>query len=179
MASYYFCICSISSSNGSIEESEVKMKKFIAVIISALSIALCSIPVQAAPAGYDQYGELADEVYNNDLDLLAALVFAESGNQDLDGMRLVADVVLNRVEDERFPATIPDVIYQPGQFYRKGSKRLKWASEHVTEACYEAVYMEAFAEERLDEKVFFYCAGAWQPYGYPAYKHGAHYFNYY
>ena len=52
-----------------------------------------------------------DEVY-----LLACLVYCEAGNQSLDGQRAVANVVVNRVNDSRFPSTITDVIYQPGQF---------------------------------------------------------------
>lgn len=50
--------------------------------------------------------------------MLAQLVQAEAGNQDLTGKRLVADVVLNRVESEQFPNTIREVIFQknPVQF---------------------------------------------------------------
>lgn len=154
------------------------MKRFVIIFLS-IFIILSPITVRAAPAGYWKYGELADEVYNDELGLLAAVVFAEAGNQDMDGKRLIADVVLNRVDDPRFPGTVSDVIYQPGQFYQRGSKRLNWAFFNVTEDCYEAVSMEAFGEERLDPNVFFYCANYYQPYGRPAYKHQDHYFNYY
>lgn len=52
----------------------------------------------------------------SDLDLLERCVQAEAGNQGLTGKRLVAAVILNRVESEKFPNTIPDVINEPGQF---------------------------------------------------------------
>lgn len=48
--------------------------------------------------------------------LLYSLVQAEAGNQDLDGCRLVADVVLNRIDSDSFPNELEDVIYAPGQF---------------------------------------------------------------
>ena len=49
------------------------------------------------------------------MELLAQLIHAEAGNQDIDGKRLVADVVLNRV-DAGFENNIEAVIYQSGQF---------------------------------------------------------------
>ena len=51
-----------------------------------------------------------------DTDLLYSLVQAEAGNQDLDGCRLVADVVLNRIDSGKFPNDLESVIYAPGQF---------------------------------------------------------------
>ena len=51
-----------------------------------------------------------------ELDLLARLVFSESGGEDYDTKLKVASVVMNRVEDSYFPNTIEEVIYQPSQF---------------------------------------------------------------
>lgn len=130
------------------------------------------------PDGYAKYGELGNEIYYDDLELLAIVVYAEAGNQDFKGKQLVADVVLNRMYDPRFPNTIQDVIYQKGQFYPRGSKRLAWAGCNVTDECFEAVKTEVEAKERLDNKVLFYSAGFYQPYGTPAYQYGAHCFNY-
>lgn len=50
------------------------------------------------------------------LTLLAQVVTHESGNQPLDGKIAVANVMLNRVADSRFPNTLSGVIYQEGQF---------------------------------------------------------------
>lgn len=49
----------------------------------------------------------------NDLRLLACLVYCEAGNQPYDGMLAVANVVLNRVKSKSFPHvnTIEDAIY--------------------------------------------------------------------
>jgi len=51
-----------------------------------------------------------------DLKLLACLVHAEAGDQSYEGKLAVANVVLNRKKSSKYPDTIKDVIYQPGQF---------------------------------------------------------------
>lgn len=49
--------------------------------------------------------------------LLAKIAMAEAESEDTEGKALVMLVVLNRVwDDEKFPDTIEEVIYQPGQF---------------------------------------------------------------
>ena len=52
--------------------------------------------------------DLPDE----DLEALLRIVEAEAGNEDEDGRLLVANVVLNRVNDEYFPDTVLDVVFQ-------------------------------------------------------------------
>ena len=51
---------------------------------------------------------------NEELDMLAAVIFYEAGSNDCSDrhQQLVAQVVLNRVIDDRFPDTIYDVITQ-------------------------------------------------------------------
>lgn len=51
-----------------------------------------------------------------DVLLLAKLVYAESKGEIYRGKVAVAAVVLNRVDDARFPNSISGVIYQPKQF---------------------------------------------------------------
>ena len=53
---------------------------------------------------------------SNDVYLLARLVYGESRGEPYKGMVAVAAVVLNRVEDSRFPNSIAKVIYQSGAF---------------------------------------------------------------
>lgn len=48
--------------------------------------------------------------------LLARLVRAEAQGEPFEGKVAVARVVLNRVESDKFPDTIEEVIYQSGQF---------------------------------------------------------------
>jgi N-acetylmuramoyl-L-alanine amidase len=48
----------------------------------------------------------------SDIDLLARLVTAEAGGESFEGQVAVAATVLNRLTDERYPKTIPGIIYQ-------------------------------------------------------------------
>ncbi len=49
-------------------------------------------------------------------ELLAALIFCEAGNQPYEGQVAVGAVVMNRVQSGKYPGSIEEVIYQPGQF---------------------------------------------------------------
>ena len=53
---------------------------------------------------------------DNDLYILSHIISAESGNCSDEMMIAVGSVVLNRVEDDRFPDTIEEVVFQPGQY---------------------------------------------------------------
>ena len=57
-------------------------------------------------------------VYSNDKDvnLLAHLIHGEARGEPYTGQVAVAAVVLNRINDSRFPNSIASVIYQPGAF---------------------------------------------------------------
>lgn len=52
----------------------------------------------------------------NDINLLARIISAESRGESYTGQVAVGAVVLNRVEHPSFPDTIAGVIYQPGAF---------------------------------------------------------------
>ena len=58
-----------------------------------------------------------DSYYDaEDLDLLSRLIYAESGNQPLEGKIAVGNVILNRVASPSFPNTVAEVLSQPNQF---------------------------------------------------------------
>ena len=119
--------------------------------------------------------DIAEEAYYDSLELLAALVHAEAGNQDLTGKRLVADVVFNRVDSEDFPDTIEAVIYQKNQFSPVSDGALEDAFYTITEEDYEAVRLEM--NERLDYDILYFTSEGYIKCGTPAYQHGDHYFN--
>lgn len=52
----------------------------------------------------------------SDQTLIAMIIEAEAGSEPFEGKVAVGAVILNRVEDSGFPATVLDVIIQPGQF---------------------------------------------------------------
>ncbi|MDQ1145676.1 N-acetylmuramoyl-L-alanine amidase [Bacillus sp. SORGH_AS 510] len=60
--------------------------------------------------------EITQGYSKHEIDLLARLVRAEAEIEPYQGKVAVACVVLNRVESDKFPNTIKDVIYQKGQF---------------------------------------------------------------
>lgn len=94
------------------------------------------VPVRALAKAFDAEVEWADNSisiscppgsliasgigYYNEYDLywLSRVIYAESGNQSMEGMIGVGNVVLNRVRDESgiFPDDVRGVIFQPGQF---------------------------------------------------------------
>lgn len=51
-----------------------------------------------------------------DVTLLARLIDAEAAGEPYRGKVAVGAVVVNRMKDSRYPNTLREVIYQPGQF---------------------------------------------------------------
>ncbi len=157
-----------------------KILKFSLAAIAVIFLTL-SNPVDAKaatyniPEGYDKYGSLKEEMFYDDLTLLACVVWAEAGNQDLRGKELVADVVLNRVDDDSFPDTIREVIFQSGQFSTVTDGALEKAYWEMTDDCYTAVRNEL--RGRNDYEALFFCSLGYNYYGEPMYKYGDHYFS--
>lgn len=67
--------------------------------------------------GAGAYLESGDAYYDSDtLYWLSRIIYAESGNQPLDGKIAVGNVVMNRMDSPLFPDTIYDVLFQRNQF---------------------------------------------------------------
>ena len=82
-------------------------------------------------------GETMEEIKAREA--IAALEKAEAGNQCYDGKLAVGAVVLNRVKSERYPNSIRDVIYAPGQFGPATNGSLDVVlSNGVNEECMQA-----------------------------------------
>lgn len=95
----------------------------------------------------------ASSYYNQtDLNELAHIINAESGNQPLEGKLAVGAVILNRVESARFPNNIHDVVYAPRQFtpVSNGSINLTPNAESVIAAklCLEGV--------RVNDNIYYF-----------------------
>lgn len=157
------------------------MKKLLVAAMTVFFIAINSISVKASEMQIVKIPPLenpetiSEEIHEDELQMLAILVMAEAGNQDLKGKRLVVDVVLNRVDDSRWPETISEVINQKGQFSPMTDGGFERAAQTVTQECFDAVSMEL--ESRLDYQIHYFCAGGYG-YGEAAYKYGDHYFSY-
>jgi N-acetylmuramoyl-L-alanine amidase len=118
--------------------------------------------------------EMENEEFCDSLEILACCVEAEAGNQDLLGKRLVADVILNRVDSPRFPNTIEEVVSQKYHFttFWDGTMARIVPSDET----FKAVQMEL--DKRTDSEILFFTAGDYNTYCVPAYRHGDHYFGY-
>lgn len=114
--------------------------------------------------------------YGSDLDLLAALVWAEAGDQPIpEGLCYVCDVVLNRVDSPAWPNTIADVIYQPGQFSVVNNGALDRTYGNAPQVAYDAVLSQLQSRYNYDIQYFSmnYLAN-----GSFAFVHGTHWFGY-
>jgi N-acetylmuramoyl-L-alanine amidase len=76
----------------------------------------------------------------SDVQLLAALIFCEAGNQPYEGQVAVGAVVLNRVQSSVYPNSISEVIYQSGQF---GPAMTGWLDRVLSTGGYTSAAMEA------------------------------------
>ena len=104
------------------------------------------------------------------MELIARTVQAEAGNQDFIGKRMVAAVILNRVESKTFPDDVEGVLSQEHQFatYRYLNK------VSATDEDILAVQMEIIS--RSDAEVMFFRTGRFGT-GCPTAKVGDHYFS--
>ncbi len=78
------------------------------------------------------------------IDCLVQNVFHEARGEPLSGQRMVMDVVLNRVEDPRWPDNICEVVYQAGQF--------SWTSD-LTVSDQKVYYTENSTYRQIKQRV--------------------------
>lgn len=119
---------------------------------------------------------ILEEIVYGNMEAVATIVQAEAGNQDLDGMRLVADVVLNRMDSPKFPNEVWDVIYQDGQFGPTVDGALEKAGWYICEDVWKEVEMEWDRESRLNSGILYFNT-TWDN-GSNPFKHGDHWFSY-
>lgn len=144
----------------------------MAAAIATAMMALCS-PLNASAS--DTQAQVDEEIYQGELQLLACVVYAEAGNQDMTGKKLVVDTILNRVDSPQYPDTIGEVIYQSSQFSCVKDGNLDKAFWSITDDCFRAVTEEL--ENRKDNSILYFTAGGYGQYGTPAYQYGDHYFS--
>ena len=150
-----------------------KIRRMVPAVLGLL-ILMRAFPAVSAEEGAMSPEELAEEEYYDSLEMLAVCVEAEAGNQDLDGKRKVADVILNRVDAPEWPDNITDVITQPYAFtsYWDGGMEAVWEPSEET---FEAVRMELL--ERSWPELYYFTSDGYSRYGTPWGKAGDHYFS--
>lgn len=110
--------------------------------------------------------------------LLAKIAMAEAEGEDVEGKALVILVVLNRVWSDKFPDSIPEVIFQKRQFSPVGNGRFDRVEPN--RECYEA--LELIQLNKWDESqgaLYFESEGesSWHRDNlHFLFRHGNHYF---
>lgn len=103
----------------------------------------------------DMFSAPQTQYSDSDLMLLAKVIYAEAGSEFLsdEWKMCVGEVVLNRVASPEFPNTIPDVVYQPGQYY--GAQSGYIASLIPSERCIEIAKRLLDGERIMEPSVVF------------------------
>lgn len=123
----------------------------------------------------DTIEQIEEEVKEGEMELLAQLIEAEAGNQDLIGKILVGDVVMNRCR--KYMKSVEEVIFTPGQFSCIEDGGFDAAAWYISEESFEAA-RRAYTGDGIDDEILFFTAGDYNPYCTPLYQYGDHYFGY-
>lgn len=92
----------------------------------------------------------------DEINLLAALIYCEAGNQSYEGKVAVGAVVMNRVENSRFSNTIQGVIYQKSQFTPAGSGKVaRILARGVDTSCIQAAIEALNGSDPTSGKLYF------------------------
>lgn len=99
------------------------------------------------------------KVSKQEMEVLYRIVQAEAGGEDEMGKKMVADVIVNRVLNEKFPNTISEVVFQKtnGKVQFSPTKDGRFNSVTITEETREAVD-EAMTEEDYTDGALFFVA---------------------
>ena len=115
-----------------------------------------------------------ENIYTKEeIELIALITMAEAEGESEYGKRLVIDTILNRVEHDRFPDTVAEVIYQRNQFECLSNGRIDRCE--VREDFVKLVEEEIVA--RQNYACVFFNAGGYSRYGVPLFQVGGHYFS--
>ena len=99
------------------------------------------------------------QLSDKDYEALLRIVEAEAGGEDQNGKLLVANVVLNRVNNDRFPDTVWDVVMQREQGIAQFSPTVdgRYQNVDVSEDTVEAVERALYGED-ISQGALYFCA---------------------
>ena len=83
---------------------------------ATLALVIAVIFIAAVPATALAYSPWDTSYTNDELMLLARVIYAEAAGEPYTGKVAIGAVVLNRVRSPLFPDTVAGVIYEPWQF---------------------------------------------------------------
>lgn len=92
-----------------------------------------------------------DEIY-----LLATIIYTEAGNQEYAGMLAVANVILNRMKNGHWGTTLEEVVFAKGQFAGAAPELIARAqSKGIPEICYKAAREAIAGRNNIGNFLFF------------------------
>jgi len=94
---------------------------------------------------------IPESIPDEEKDLLARLVTAEAKGEPYEGKVAVATVVLNRVDHEKYPDSIKEVVYEKRQFEPVDNGMInKPATEEAKKAVTEALVKQGEGNDSLN-----------------------------
>lgn len=90
---------------------KMRERKFVRVVLLLIGLVIVGTvaALMVLPAQAKEYSE-------DDLYVLSHVICGEAEGCGVDMKKSVGSVVLNRVDDDRFPNTISEVVFQEGQY---------------------------------------------------------------
>lgn len=146
------------------------MKKKFVSIITLLILLICSFNYANALVIFDKeiknlykeesqvvtvFNNKGKNIYltNNDIHLMAQVVFAESRSEPYEGKVAVASVILNRLTDCRFPNNVEGVVKQRAAFSCIRDGKINVSPD---KKCYEAVKDAIRGKDPTNHAMYFY-----------------------
>lgn len=154
----YFCVAGAGVSKAAVE-STYEVSAEVASVTDDKSSIMGMVTAASSEQRVVDFGVLErmplyvlDE---ENYEILLRIVESEAGGEDEDGKLLVANVVLNRVNNDKFPDTVQDVVFQRSggvtQFSPVSSGKI-WKveiSEETIQAVERAIYGEDISQGAL------------------------------
>lgn len=112
-------------------------------------------------------------ITQEDIELIALVTMAEAEGECEYGKRMVIDTILNRLDSDRFPNTVHDVIYSPNQFSCMWNGRVDRC--YVRDDICDLVVDELM--NRTNWETVYFTAGRYSSYGTPLFQIEHHYFS--
>lgn len=123
----------------------------------ALGIADRAVSGQRVVDFYVMEQETAYVLGEVDMEVLLRIVESEAGGEDEEGKLLVANVVLNRVNNDQFPSTVTEVVFQQENGVTQFSpvSNGKYYQVEISEETYEAVERALKGEDISQGALYF------------------------
>ena len=155
----------------------IKEHAWLLKVVGGMLVTVTAVTLICGHATANDYmptpEEIEEEMYFDSLEVMALCVMAEAGGECEQGIRLVVDTILNRVDSKEFPDNIMEVIYQPYAFSCVDNGMIDRVEP--TETVFRIVNEEL--ENRTDYRPLYFRTGRYADYGKPLYKVGNHYFS--